>query len=178
LRRLDTGFRFEPEAGHHPWRARGLGIPLLEEVLRTFPQVRLNLDLKQARTAAAVAAEIDRLGAEDRVLVGAFYDVRVRAFRRHSAGKVATAAGPGEVLAVLAAARVGRVLSPRYDALQIPERIASGRLVRAAHAAGVQVHVWTVNDPAAMHRLLDLGVDGIVSDRPDLLADVVTGRSG
>ncbi len=175
LRDLDTGHHFDPDSGH-PWRGRGLRMPLLEEVLSAFPGVAFNLDLKQAGTAAVVAAEIRRLGAEDRVLVGAFYDTRVRRFRSESSGRVATAAGPGEVLAALAMSRVGRPLRGSYDALQIPERTVNRRLVRAAHAGGKQVHVWTVNDPVVMRRLLDLGVDGIVSDRPDLLNEVIAGR--
>ena len=148
---------------------------MLEEALHTFPDTHFNLDLKQPGIEGVVAQEVRRLGVEDRVLIGSFYDLRVRRVRAAAGDQVATAAGPGEVLRALAASRAHRKVSGAFDALQVPERIASRRLVEAAHRGGKQVHVWTVNDPAAMRRLLDLGVDGIVSDRPDLLNEVVLG---
>jgi glycerophosphoryl diester phosphodiesterase len=174
LRTLDAGHHFDPAAGH-PWRGRGAGMPLLEEAVRTFPATNFNLDLKQPGIEGIVAREVRRLGVEDRVLIGSFYDLRVRRVRAAAGDQVATAAGPGEVLRALAAARAHRKVRGTFDALQVPERIATRRLVEAAHRGGKQVHVWTVNDPAAMRRLLDLGVDGIVSDRPDLLNEVVLG---
>jgi len=182
LRTLDAAYHFDP--GHdHPLRGTGVRIPLLEEVLAAFPQCLLNLDLKQAGMEDLLAGELVRLGAEDRVLVGSFHDGRVARFRRASGGRVATSAGPREVLAALGACRLGRPLGGAADAYQVPERsgplrVVGPRFVEAAHRAGKQVHVWVVNDPADMHRLLDLGVDGIVSDRADLLVQVVAERAG
>jgi len=182
LRRLDAAYHFDPAHGH-PLRGTGVRIPLLEEVLAAFPQCLLNLDLKQDGMEELLAAEIIRLGAEDRVLVGSFHDRRLTRFRRVGRGRVATSAGPAEVLAAMAAARLGRPLRGPADAFQVPERsgplrVVGRRFVEAAHAAGKQVHVWVVNDPADMHRLLDLGVDGIVTDRADLLVRVLSERSG
>lgn len=182
VRRLDAAYHFDRAHGH-PLRGTGVGIPLLEEVLATFPRCLLNLDLKQAGMEDLLAAEITRLGAEDRVLVGSFHDRRLTRFRKASGGRVATSAGPGEVLAATAASRLRRPLHSAADAFQVPERsgplrVVGKRFVEAAHAAGKQVHVWVVNDPAAMHRLLDLGVDGIVTDRADLLVEVLNERSG
>jgi glycerophosphoryl diester phosphodiesterase len=174
LRTLDAAYQFDP-VNRFPRRGAGVGMPLLEEAVRTFPDAQFNLDLKQPGIEAAVADEVRRLGIEDRVLVGSFYDRRVRRVRLLAGDRLATAAGPGEVVRALAAARVGRTISGAFDALQIPERIVTRRLVEAAHRGGKHVHVWTINDPAAMRRLLDLGVDGIVSDRPDLLNEVVGG---
>jgi len=179
---LDAAHHFAPERGY-PLRGTGARIPLLEEVLATFPRCLLNLDLKQAGIEDLLAAELARLGVEDRVLVGSFHDGRLTRFRRVSGGRVATSAGPREVVVALGAARLGRPLGGTADAYQVPERpgpirVVGGRFVEAAHRAGKQVHVWVVNDPADMHRLLDLGVDGIVSDRADLLAQVVAERAG
>jgi len=180
LRCLDAAHHWGPEEGF-PLRGTGVGIPLLEDVLSTFPECLVNIDLKQAGIEESVAAEITRLGAEDRVLVGSFFDRRIRRFRRASKGLVATSAGPSEVAGALTAARLGRPAAGPSDALQIPERagrlrLVTPRLIAAAHRTGKHVHVWTVNDPADMRRLLDLGVDGIVTDRPDLLDQVLAER--
>jgi glycerophosphoryl diester phosphodiesterase len=178
---LDAAHHFDPAHGY-PLRGTGVRIPLLEEVLTTFPQCLLNIDLKQAGMEELLASELARLGAEDRVLVGSFHDGRLTRFRRTSGGRVATSAGPSEVLAALGAVRLGRPVRGPADAYQVPERsgplrVVGPRFLAAAHAAGKQVHVWTVNDPAAMDRLLDLGVDGIVTDRADLLVEVLARRA-
>jgi glycerophosphoryl diester phosphodiesterase len=181
LRRLDAAHHFDAASGY-PLRGRGEHIPLLEEVLATWPHIQFNLDLKQGGIEPPLWGEIERLGAHDRVLVGAFQGRRVRAFRRLSGGSVATAAGPGEVLRAIAVSRAGRASKGNYDALQVPEQsrglpVVTRAFVESAHRGEKQVHVWTVNDPEDMRRLLGLGVDGIVSDRPDLLNEVVEERA-
>jgi len=109
----------------------------------------------------------------------------VRAFRTLSAGSVATSAGMREAQLFWGVSRLG--LSSRlpvaYDALQVPPSsggltVVEPRFVRAAHARGIQVHVWTIDQPHEMRRLLDLGVDGIMSDRPDLMMQVLRERAG
>jgi len=180
LRRLDAAHHFDPGKGH-PRRGRGIGIPLFEEALQAFPGIHFNVDLKQTGIEQVVADEIARLGAGDRVLIGSFHGSRIKRFREITGRSVATSAGPAEVAGALAAARLGRPMPGEADAFQVPERqgplrVVTERFIAAAHRAGKQVHVWTVNEPAAMHRLLDLGVDGIVTDRPDLLGEVVAGR--
>jgi glycerophosphoryl diester phosphodiesterase len=174
LRTLDAGYHFDPDGGH-PRRGQGIGIPLLEEVLGIFPEACLNIDLKQERIARAVAGEIGRLGAENRVLIGSFHNRRIRHFRRATDGRVATSAGPSEVTRAMAAAMARRQVGGEADAFQVPPVVATKRFVAAAHAVGKQVHVWTVNDSAEMRRLLGRGVDGIVTDRPDVLNEVVFG---
>jgi glycerophosphoryl diester phosphodiesterase len=173
---LDAAANFKPSDGY-PLRGTGVRIPLLEEVLGAFPEALLNIDLKQPGIEHMVAGEVARLGVEDRVLIGSFRDRRVRRFRIASKGLVATSAGKREVARALSAAALGRQVGGGADALQVPIRTVSRRLVDAAHRGGLQVHVWTVNEPDAMRRLLDLGVDGIITDRPDLLNDVVAERS-
>jgi glycerophosphoryl diester phosphodiesterase len=180
LSRLDAAYRFDPDHGH-PLRGTGIGIPLLEEVVTEFPDVLLNLDLKQPEIEVPVAAEISRLGIEERVLVASFHDDRIRRFRAVSRGRVATSAGPRETASALTLSLIGAEPRGEADAYQVPRRagplrVAGARFVAAAHRAGKQVHVWTVDDPAEMHRLLDLGVDGIVTDRPEVLNEVLAGR--
>ncbi|HHC09519.1 MAG TPA: glycerophosphodiester phosphodiesterase [Actinobacteria bacterium] len=180
LSRLDAAHRFDPEHDF-PLRGKGIGVPRLAEVLSTWPEVHLNIDLKAPGIEWAVAEEIWRHDATDRVLIGSFHDRRIARFRRITKGEVAVSAGPRAVATLYAASRLGRTFSRGYAAFQLPHdhrvlRIDE-RLVAAVHAAGAQLHLWTVNEPEDMHRFLDLGVDGIVTDRPDLLDEVVAARN-
>lgn len=164
------------------------GLLTLEQALAAFPAAHWNIDVK----AAAVAAPLGRLVAPhaERVLVTSFSE----SFRSaalgaaHAAGSAilpATSPGRGALIRVLLAVTLGsRRLAARalagFDALQIPERqgpirVLSRRLVDAAHANGVEVHVWTVNDAATMRRLVALGVDGVVSDRADVAVAALRG---
>jgi glycerophosphoryl diester phosphodiesterase len=130
------------------------------------------------------SAELVRThGLHDRVLVGSFSGRRLRRFRRLAGRRVPTAASPGEVAAYVAlSGRIARRLTRNGPAaLQVPHRcgpltVASTRLVRRAHAAGMPVHVWTIDDEAEMRLLLDRGVDGLMTDRTDILRDVLRGR--
>lgn len=179
LRALDAGHAFVLD-GAFPYRGAGLSVPSLEEVALTFDDCRLVLDLKQKGLVAPLWDLIRRLGIEDRVIVGSFSDRRLREFRRVTGGAVATSAGPAAVLRSLTGGRV-RPLRKLADALQIPPSYRGIALVtlgsvRRFHAAGYQVHVWTVNSSKQMHRLLDFGVDGIITDRPDALKAVMIER--
>ena len=174
-----------------PWsevsRARIGGsepIPTMDELFETFPDAFFNIDAKADQAVVALASAVRRHRAEDRVCIGAFSDDRLQRIRSLFAGAICTTAGPRETAALVAAARVGARRSGRacaYDCLQVPVRhkgveIVNRRFVDAAHARDVQVHVWTIDDPAEMHRLLDLGVDGIMTDRPSVLRAVIDER--
>lgn len=154
------------------------GLATLEAALVGFPEARFNLDIKSAQ----VAAPAGRLLAPhaERVLVTSFSDRYRRAalstMQAEGSARPATSPGRGALIGLLAAIVAG-VRTPRvlrgFDALQIPEyqgrvRVLSPRLVSAAHRAGVEVHVWTVNDPARMRQLVAMGVDGIITDRADI----------
>jgi glycerophosphoryl diester phosphodiesterase len=124
---------------------------------------------------------IDRLSAWDRVGVGAFSDRRLRRVRSLSHGRACTSMGPRAVAVARVAALSGRMPRQGADCVQVPLRrgpvpIVTARFVEAAHRAGLPVHVWTVNDESTMHDLLDLGVDGIMTDRPRLLRAVLAAR--
>jgi glycerophosphoryl diester phosphodiesterase len=159
-------------------------VPTLADLFDAFPQARFNIDLKSEGAVEALARFVEDRRAWDRVLVGSFSGRRMHAFRRRTGGRVATSAHPLEVLAyrVLGSARVSRWLTRGQPvALQVPHRrgrvlVVSRGLVRRAHAAGVQVHVWTIDDPIEMNALLDRGVDGIMTDRTDILRDVLRAR--
>lgn len=177
--RVDAGHRFGAGAGF-PWRGRGVGIPRLEEVVAGLPDTCFVLELKQDGIEQLMADLIRRHRLEDRVLVGSFKDRRLRRLRRLVPG-VPTSAGEREAFRVWVASRTGLALRSPADAFQVPVRfrgipVVDRRLVGAAHASGRQVHVWTVDDPAEMRRLLELGVDGLITDRPDLLLQVLGER--
>ncbi len=193
LRRLDAGFRFSPRASAgathaasaYPWRGRGLFIPRFEELLELSDAARFNVELKSRdpRLVRAFWRIVETHHLHDRVLVAAAVDPIVRAFRQLSRGRVATSASRREVTAFWAScrARVSSWIPVQYDALQVPRR--SGRLtivdpafIAAAHARGLHVHVRTIDEPDAMSELLDLGVDGIMTDRPDRLRELLGTR--
>jgi len=169
-------------------RARIAGahaVPTMAELLEEFPTVRFNIDLKAEAAVHPLAALIERTAAHGRVCVGSFSPRRMRAFRALTAGRVATSATPPEVAVVKAAPwALARTLlrgPHRPAALQVPHKrgrltVVTPTLVRRAHAAGLHVHVWTVDKPDEMHHLLDLGVDGLITDRTDLLRDVLVAR--
>ncbi len=179
LQDMDAGFRFDP-IHHFPQRGKGVGIPTLEELVTTFPDVRVVLDLKQSGIEDLLVAAIERLDLWDRVIVGSFRDSRLSRFRKRTKGRVATSSGPIETLRHLAAARSGRLSRITADALQVPVKmgvtVVDQRTVDAAHGAGKQVHVWTINESAEMHRLLDMGVDGIITDEIEMLRNVMQDR--
>ncbi|MGA8247383.1 MAG: glycerophosphodiester phosphodiesterase [Nocardioides sp.] len=158
-------------------------IPTLEQLVDAFPGARFNLDLKSDGAVAPLAAFVEQHRLHDRVLVGSFSGRRLHRFRRLAGPRVPTSASPAEVASyvLLPATWARRVTRGRPAALQVPHRlgrltVATRRLVRRAHAAGLQVHVWTVDDPDEMRFLLDLGVDGLMTDRTDLLRSVLRER--
>ncbi len=176
---IDAGYHHGPSEGH-PFRGSRAVIPSLEEVVTTFPDVRVVVDLKRDGTEAALAHLVDRLALWDRLVVGSFSDARLRRFRALTGGRVATSTGPRATMVRWAAS--GARLRPRAaPALQVPMtygrmRVVTRRSVAAHRNAGSQVHVWTVNEEPVMEQLLEWGVDGIITDRPDLLRGVMTRR--
>ncbi|MET7322091.1 glycerophosphodiester phosphodiesterase [Streptomyces sp. NPDC005549] len=172
-----------------PWqevrRARVAGeepVPLFEELLETFPEVRWNIDVKAEPALRPLLELIGRTDAWDRICVGSFSEARVVRAQRLAGPRLATSYGTRGVLG-LRLRSWGVPAAPRRSAVaaQVPEaqsgvRVVDHRFVRAAHARGLQVHVWTVNDPGRMHRLLDLGVDGIMTDHIDTLRKVMEDR--
>jgi len=157
-------------------------VPTLAELFDAFPAARFNIDLKSESAVAALAAFIEERDAWDRVLVGSFSGRRTARFRRLTGGRVPTSATPVEIALfrlLPSGSLAGRLT--RCAALQIPHRrgrlvVATSGLVRRAHRAGRQVHVWTIDDPAEMDLLLDRGVDGIFTDRTDILRAVLARR--
>ncbi len=156
-------------------------VPTLAEVFDALPEARFNIDLKSEAAVRPLVDFIEVREVHDRVLVGSFSGRRLRRYRALTHGRVPTSAAPWEVLVfrLVPSARLSaRVAGSGPAALQIPHRhrglpITTAGLVRRAHAAGLHVHVWTIDDPDQMRALLELGVDGLMTDRTDLLKDVL-----
>ncbi len=162
----------------------GEPVPSLEDVLGTWPELRVNIDVKHDDAVRPLLNVLHRTNAYERVCVGSFSDRRIRALRRVLPSRTATSLARGEVAALVAASR-----APGLDTLvpidvpcvQVPVHhrgvpVVTEAFLAAAHRQRRQVHVWTVNEPAEMTRLLDLGVDGLVTDATESLAALLTSR--
>jgi glycerophosphoryl diester phosphodiesterase len=157
-------------------------IPLLTDVLSAWPDTFVNLDVKSDHGVGPTVDAIRRTGTIDRVCVGAFSTPRIEAIRDALGPSLCTSLGPRAALGLrfTRLTRRNRTLLAGRCA-QVPARIgrrvfADERYISLAHSLGLPVHAWTVNDPAEMTRLLDLGVDGIMTDRADLLRDILIAR--
>jgi glycerophosphoryl diester phosphodiesterase len=155
-------------------------IPLLEDLLGAWSDIRFNIDVKDMPAARPLAELIRRTAAWDRVCVTSFSARRLAATRTQLDRPVCLSTSPVGV-AALRSGLPGRMLARTFAGrwvrcAQIPVRMASTGVIRRAHQAGLQVHVWTVNDQATMESLLDRGVDGIMTDQTELLKDVLISR--
>jgi glycerophosphoryl diester phosphodiesterase len=178
LQRLDAGYRWSADGGRtFPFRGKGIRVPALAEVFARFPEKRMNIEIKPAGplVAEALCGHIRQTGRSALLLVASFQEDALEAFRG-ACPEVATSMGRGEGRRFYAAhlVRITAVISPRAAALQAPYRfgereVISPELLAAAHGRNVRLHVWTVNDEALMRQLIALGIDGIITDRPDLL---------
>ncbi|GGR59225.1 glycerophosphodiester phosphodiesterase [Streptomyces roseolus] len=157
-------------------------LPLFEDLLQEFPEARWNVDLKTESALAPLVDLISRTDAWDRVLVSSFTEARIARAQRLAGPRLATSYGVTGVAALrLRSLGLPAPLRAGAVAAQVPEtqggvRVVDRRFVRAAHARGLQVHVWTVNDPERMESLLDLGVDGIMTDHLETLREVLIAR--
>lgn len=176
LRTFDAGYRYCLN-GDYPFRGEGVAIPTLEEALTAIPDSSWVIDLKADGTPEPLAAMIERHNLYERVIVGSFSKELLGRFRELTGGMVPTSTGEGETVKAVAAAMTGGFIDPFHpetSALQVPETwygipVVTRALVDMSHARGRLVHVWTVNHAEDMARLTSLGVDGIITDRPDLL---------
>jgi glycerophosphoryl diester phosphodiesterase len=155
-------------------------IPLLADLLMAWPDIRFNIDVKDEPVIEPLVEVLRVTGAWDRVCITSFSGRRLGATRRLLPKPVCMAAAPAGIGAITAGTPAS-VLAARFARLsiqcaQVPVRIATGQFIRRAQAAGLQVHVWTVNDQATMSSLLDLGADGIMTDQTESLRDVLISR--
>jgi glycerophosphoryl diester phosphodiesterase len=182
LQRLDAGYHFSHDGAYFPYRGQGVRISTLQEVLRAFPDQRLNIEIKQA-TPPLVDAVLDlfrETNAWDRCLLAAEHDDIMLAIRAAVGHRVATSMSTADVVDFMNRFAQGDWggYAPAARALQIPVSfegldLITADTVAAAHRLGLEIHAWTINDPTEMKRLVALGVDGIISDLPGLALSVL-----
>ena len=160
-------------------------IPFFDAVVETFPTTRFNVDMKSDQAVEPLLKLIRDHHLADRILVDSFSQSRLKRFRKASQGRIATAMGPLEVAWTALVPGLSTTFGVTGPVAQVPIRYPIGPLqvpvlteatIARVHKLGKVVHVWTIDDPAEMNRLIDLGVDGIVTDRPDLLKEVLIER--
>jgi glycerophosphoryl diester phosphodiesterase len=182
LKELDAGYTWTDDNGRtFPFRGKGITIPTLAEVLQAFPTTHLNIDIKpkEAQVVHQFSELLHKFGRLENITVGSFHDDQLRLFRR-LCPHTPTAAGVTETRTFFLLSQIflDRFYHPQAKMFQIPEyasflRLVSRRFIQTAHAQGLPVHVWTVNERADMLRLIEWGVDGIITDYPDILAAIL-----
>jgi len=184
IQRLDAGYHFTADNGAtFPWRGRGVTVPTLGQIYAEFPGRPVNIEIKKCGRAdieERVAAAIAAAGAESRTLVVSQSRTTIQRFREASKHQVATASSSLELLGywLLTLLHLTWLIDPPFQALQPPEKykgipVVTPGFVRTAHRQNLRVDVWTIDEEADMRRLLSYGVDGIMTDRPDLLARIL-----
>ncbi len=182
LKNLDAGYDWSPDNGQtFPFRGQGITVPTLHEVFTAFPGMPMNIEIKKSERdmAEPFCALIRQFGKQTEVLVASFHDERMQSFRQ-TCPEIATSGAEDELLPLVLLSKVGLgwLYRPQAHAVQVPQsrsgiEILTRGFVRATHGRNMQVEAWTINDPDHMQRLIDLGVDGIITDYPDRLLAIL-----
>lgn len=182
IRKLDAGFHWTKDGGKtFPFRGQNIKIPTLREVFEAFPDTKINIEPKYDTPSpvAPLCSLINEFNRADKVIVGSFRNEVLEDFRQNCPG-VATSASPSEASFFLAGYKIGlsESYSPQMQVLQIPKRIGSLQIVtedyiRAAKERNLDVHVWTINEIEDMKSLIELKADGIMTDYPDRLLELL-----
>lgn len=182
LKALDAGYDWSPDDGQtFPFRGQGITVPTLEELFRAFPDRRMNIEIKLTRESMAqdLCDLIREYNRQNLMLMASFHDERIQEFRS-ICPEVATSASETEVrnLVIMNLVFWGRLYSAPANAVQVPERqsgieVLTPRFVNTAHHRNMKVDAWTINETDDMQRMLDLGVDGVITDYPDRLLELL-----
>ena len=182
LQSLDAGYHWSPDNGRtYPLRSQGLTVPTLAEAFAEFPTTRMNIEIKESESEviAPLCDLIRNHNKTDQVMIASFDTAQLNRFRSQCP-EVATSAGAREAFVFFGMqwARLDNLYTPKAQALQVPQRwgdirVITPRFLRAARARNLRVHVWTVNNARHMQSLLDLGVDGIMTDHPEKLIELL-----
>jgi glycerophosphoryl diester phosphodiesterase len=181
LQSLDAGYNWNGEGETFPFRGQGITVPAVEELLKEFPGVRMNIEIKQTEPSIVkqLCELIHEYGREDLTLVASFDSDTIKDFRDECPG-VPTSASESEtrLFFILNTAYLSAANRPSAEAFQVPEysgdlHVLTDRFLESAGRHNMDVHVWTVNDEDDLRRMIDLGVNGIITDYPDRLLDLL-----
>jgi len=182
LKKLDAAYDWSPDDGKtFPYRGQGIQVATLREIFQAFPDMRMTIEIKKTNISMAKSfcALIREYKMQDKVLVASFHDERLREFRAECP-EVATSSAKNEttVFVLLTKVYLGGFYSPKFYSLQVPEEsggitVMTPAFVRAAHARNLAVEPWTINDEETMLKLIEWGVDGIITDRPDIMMEIL-----
>ena len=182
LKKLDAGYDWSADDGvTFPFRGQGLQVATLEEVFAAFPDMRMTIEIKKTNASMAkpFCDLIREYDMQDKVLVASFHDERLKEFRAECP-EVATSSAKDEttVFVLMTKGFIGSFYSPKFHSLQVPEEsggitVMTESFVRAAHARNLAVEPWTINDAETMRKFIEWGVDGIITDRPDIMMEVL-----
>ena len=186
LQRLDAAYAWSNDGGKtFPYRGQGIRIPTLEELFQSFPQMRYAIEIKLTQNPIdkPLCDLIRKHNMQDKVMIASFHDGAMQNFRA-ACPEVATSASRGEVTQFVLLGKVflSGLVTPQYQSIQPPYDpeesmnipIMTARFIREAHAKNVRVEPWTVDDPELMRRYIEWGVDGIITDRPDLMIEILS----
>ncbi len=182
LKQLDAGYDWSPDGGKTlPFRGQGVTIPTMEEVFQAFPEMRMTIEIKKTNASMSkpFCKLIRKYDMQGKVLIASFHDERLQEFRVECP-EVATSSAKNETTAFVLLTKVflGSMYSPKFYSLQVPEEsggitVMTEAFIQASHARNLAVEVWTINDPEQMQLFMDWGVDGIMTDRPDLMMEAL-----
>lgn len=182
LKQLDAGYDWSPDDGvTFPFRGQGITVPTLEEVFAAFPDMRMTIEIKKtnATMTAPFCQLIREYEMQAKVLVASFHDERLKEFRAECP-EVATSSAKNEttVFVLMTKVFLGGFYSPAFHSLQVPEKssgitVMTEAFVKASHARNLAVEPWTINDEETMRQFIAWGVDGIITDRPDIMLEIL-----
>jgi glycerophosphoryl diester phosphodiesterase len=182
IKQLDAAYDWSPDDGAtFPYRGQGIQVATLEEVFTAFPEMRMTIEIKKTNSSMAkpFCDLIRAYDMQEKVLVASFHDERLKEFRAECP-EVATSSAKDEttVFVLMTKAFLGGFYSPAFYSLQVPEEsggitVMTPAFVKAAHARNLAVEPWTINDAETMRKFIEWGVDGIITDRPDIMMEVL-----
>src|SRR5690606_34555663 len=164
-----------------PWRGQGITIPTLEEVFRAFPGKHMTIEIKKSNASMIepFCQMIREYNMQEKIVVASFYDDKIKAFRE-ACPEVATSSAKNETTVFVLLSKVFLTVfsSPQFYSLQVPEAssgitVMTQAFVRAAHERNLAVEPWTINDEETMRKFIEWGVDGIMTDRPDIMIEIL-----
>lgn len=187
LQALDAGYHFKDLDGNYSFRGKGVYIPTVEEMFQTFDDMKIEIEIKDdnpperiEEIASKLWDLIGKYQMEEKVIIGSFDQKILQTFEKYAKGRVAVTAGKQEVKSFVVFHKffLRNLYVPKVDAFQIPVEdsgfdLTDQRLIDGAHRLGMEIHYWTIDDPKAMEKLIDAGADGILTNRPDLLLNLL-----